>query len=299
MRRAIQDATGCGEALSRLPKLGLGELRQQWRVLYKAEASPHLSRELLLRAVAYRMQEVALGGLRPQRQRQLREFAQQLNKSQEGRIRPRPELKPGTRLVREWQGRTYEVLVLDDRLLLAGHRLPFAFRPRAKDHRHSMVGTALLRIEAEPHHRSQAQAGTRFSRRGQRCRELTRAAGAARSTPANPPRRGWSRTSTRSTPSARPARPTSRASSTRAGGSVATTYDDGGFSGGTMERPALQRLLADIRSGQDRHRGRLQGRPADPLARRLRQDRRALRRATASPSSRSPSSSTPPPRWAG
>ncbi len=27
-------------------------------------------------------------------------------------------------------------------------------------------------------------------------------------------------------------------------------YDDGGFSGGTMERPALQRLLADIASGQ-------------------------------------------------
>ena len=113
MSRAIHDATACREALLRLPKLGLGELRQQWRVLYKAEASAHLSRDLLLRAVAYRMQEVGLGGLRPQRQRQLREFAQQLNKSQEGRIRPRPELKPGTRLVREWRGRTYEVLVLD------------------------------------------------------------------------------------------------------------------------------------------------------------------------------------------
>jgi hypothetical protein len=60
------------------------------------------------------MQEVALGGLRPERQRQLRQFAQQLNESQERRIRPRPELKPGTRLVREWQGRTYEVVVLDD-----------------------------------------------------------------------------------------------------------------------------------------------------------------------------------------
>src|SRR5882724_2833373 len=29
-----------------------------------------------------------------------------------------------------------------------------------------------------------------------------------------------------------------------------TPYDDGGYSGGTMERPALQRLLADIESGQ-------------------------------------------------
>ena len=120
MSRAIQDATGCREALARLPKLGLRELRQQWRALYKAEASPHLSRELLLRAVAYRMQEVALGGLRPQQQRQLRQFAQHLNDSQEGRVRPRLELKPGTRLVREWQGRTYEVLVLDDGLSWQG-----------------------------------------------------------------------------------------------------------------------------------------------------------------------------------
>src|SRR5258707_9817468 len=87
------------------------ELRQQWRVLYKAEASPHLSRELLVRAVAYRMQEVAFGGLRPERQRQLRQFAQQLNGSQEGRIRPRPELKSGTRLVREWRGRNHDLLV--------------------------------------------------------------------------------------------------------------------------------------------------------------------------------------------
>jgi hypothetical protein len=114
-RRTIQDATACREALLRLPKLGLGELRQQWRVLYKTEASPHLSRELLVRAVAYRMQEVALGGLRPSRQRQLHQIAQQSKQTGAATTPPRPELKPGTRLVREWQGRTYEVLVLDGR----------------------------------------------------------------------------------------------------------------------------------------------------------------------------------------
>src|SRR5438270_974400 len=114
MSRGAQDATACREALARLPELDLGELRQQWRALYKADAPPHLSRELLVRAVAYRMQEAALGGLRPERQRQLRHFAQQLKESGEGRIRSRPALKPGTRLVREWRGRTYEVLVLDD-----------------------------------------------------------------------------------------------------------------------------------------------------------------------------------------
>ena len=114
MSGAIQDATACREGLSRLAELDLGELRQRWRALNKADASPHLSRELLVRAVAYRMQEAALGGLRPQRQRQLRHVARQINQTAESRRRARLELKSGTRLVREWRGRTYEVLVLDD-----------------------------------------------------------------------------------------------------------------------------------------------------------------------------------------
>jgi DUF2924 family protein len=102
------------EALSRLHKLDIHELRDEWRRLYKANASPHLSRELLIRAVAYRMQEVALGGLRPEPQRQLRQIVQELKQTGRSAKRFRPQLKPGTRLMREWQGRTYEVVVLDD-----------------------------------------------------------------------------------------------------------------------------------------------------------------------------------------
>ena len=48
------------EALSRLPMLALPELREEWRRLNKADASRHLSRELLVRAIAYRLQELAL-----------------------------------------------------------------------------------------------------------------------------------------------------------------------------------------------------------------------------------------------
>jgi hypothetical protein len=102
------------EALSRLPTLDIGELRQQWRTLYKAEASPHLSHELLVRSVAHRMQELALGGLRPEPRRQLLRIAQQFKQTGEANTPARRELKPGTRLTREWQGRTYDVLVLDD-----------------------------------------------------------------------------------------------------------------------------------------------------------------------------------------
>jgi hypothetical protein len=38
------------EALLRLPKLDIRELREEWYRLYKADVSPHLSRELLIRA---------------------------------------------------------------------------------------------------------------------------------------------------------------------------------------------------------------------------------------------------------
>jgi hypothetical protein len=114
MNRGIQDAATCWEALSRLPTLDIDELRQQWRGLYKTQAPPNLSRELLVRAVAHRIQELALGGLRPEPRRQLLRIAQQFKETGKATIRSRSELKPGTRLMREWQGRTYEVLVLDD-----------------------------------------------------------------------------------------------------------------------------------------------------------------------------------------
>src|SRR5919197_2802707 len=54
-------------------------------------------------------------------------------------------------------------------------------------------------------------------------------------------------------------------------------YDDGAFSGASLERPALQQLLADGPLWQDRHCAGLQGRPADPLARGFRQAHRAIR----------------------
>jgi len=102
------------EAVSRLPELDLRQLRELWCRLYKTAAPPRLSRELLIRAVAYHIQELASGGLRPELQRQLHQIALGLQQTGRVTIRPRPQLKPGTRLLREWHGRSHEVLVLDD-----------------------------------------------------------------------------------------------------------------------------------------------------------------------------------------
>jgi hypothetical protein len=102
------------EALARLPELDLRRLRELWCRLYKMAVAPRFSRELLMRAVAYRIQELASGRLRPELQRQLHQIALGLQQTGRVTMRPRPRLKPGTRLLREWQGRNHEVLVLDD-----------------------------------------------------------------------------------------------------------------------------------------------------------------------------------------
>ena len=79
---------------------------------------------------------------------------------------------------------------------------------------------------------------------------MTRSASfpAAPSIPASRPSITSILRSTRSMPSARPARPISRARPTRAGGSSPTIMMMGPISGASLERPALQALLADVRA---------------------------------------------------
>src|SRR5207302_10420700 len=59
---------------------------------------------------------------------------------------------------------------------------------------------------------------------------------------------------------------------------IRSRYDDGGYSGGSTDRPALQRAIIRRESRKDRCDRRLQGRPADPIIGRLRQARRVVRR---------------------
>ena len=110
--------------LNALRSLGKQELRSEWRRLYRSRP-PRLSRDLLMRGVAYRVQELAHGGLSKTALRKLAAFARQLEAS--GQLAPVPErapLRPGTRLVREWRGRTHSVTVTEDGFEYAGAAYP-------------------------------------------------------------------------------------------------------------------------------------------------------------------------------
>jgi hypothetical protein len=101
------------------PGLSLDELRAEWRRLYRSE-SPKISRDLLLRGIAYRRQELQYGGLGKATRRKLKTLAKMFLTT--GRVGPDPglALKPGARLVREWHGRTHTVTVTEDGFEYAG-----------------------------------------------------------------------------------------------------------------------------------------------------------------------------------
>jgi len=68
-------------------------------------------------AFAYRLQEQIYGGLKPHIKARLRQIA-----AGQSDIRPVPQVKSGTRLLREWRGSTHEVLVLDDGVQYRGEK---------------------------------------------------------------------------------------------------------------------------------------------------------------------------------
>ena len=107
--------------LARLDSLTILELRQEWRRLHQTPPPMRLSRDLLLRGIAYKFQERVLGGLSKATLRKLQGSGSE-NSSSITKRRPRVSFKPGTRLVREWHGVTHTVVILADGVEWRGQR---------------------------------------------------------------------------------------------------------------------------------------------------------------------------------
>ena len=91
-------------------------LQAEWRRLHRAPAPPTLSHDLLLRGVAYKLQEAALGGLPPISKRKLAAWGQGAEEEMRSgsNAAPTVHLKSGTTLLRAWHGQTHTVQVLED-----------------------------------------------------------------------------------------------------------------------------------------------------------------------------------------
>jgi hypothetical protein len=100
------------------------DLRIVWRRLYRGEPPLCMTRELMIRAIAYRMQERVHGGLAPATKRRLQGLVAEIEAKGTEAFDPGIVLKPGARLVREWAGRTHTVVVLENGFDYDGERYP-------------------------------------------------------------------------------------------------------------------------------------------------------------------------------
>ena len=99
--------------LAALKTMPMPELKAEWRALFETEPPP-FNRRYLENRIAYRIQELTYGGLKPETLRRLEILGEQYDGDNVTTRRIRHDARPvaGTRLVREYRGVEHTVTVL-------------------------------------------------------------------------------------------------------------------------------------------------------------------------------------------
>ena len=101
----LHHAEDLEQDLARIGAMSVDGLRAEWRRVFGSDPPPAFSKHLLARAISYRLQEQALGGLSPSAVRLLRSLAKP-------GVEPPRQVKVGSVIVREHKGVIHEVLVV-------------------------------------------------------------------------------------------------------------------------------------------------------------------------------------------
>jgi len=122
-REAAPTSASVPHSLQALESLPTSELKRLWLQRWKGGGLPkRVSRELLVLGLAHDRQARMLGGLPNEARLRLEAVAAGLERT--GRVEAEApiRIKPGTRLVREWQGGRHEVTVLEKRFAYRGRQ---------------------------------------------------------------------------------------------------------------------------------------------------------------------------------
>ena len=120
-RLCNQDLAEVDGEIARLVDRSTQELRRAWRTMYHSGPPLGLSRDLIIRGLADKLQQRAHGGPSRALQRRLRILARELEKGA-GSFDFGGVLKSGASLVRRWRGHTHTVLVGEDGFEYDGQR---------------------------------------------------------------------------------------------------------------------------------------------------------------------------------
>jgi hypothetical protein len=120
-RAPVLDRDAITAEIAGLLKASITDLRERWKTLYDKEPSGYISRSLMIRLIAYRLQERALGGLKPSTQRVVDRIG---TGRSEVALEPIPKRRTsaGTVLIREWRGVSHRVTVLDHDVVYRSRR---------------------------------------------------------------------------------------------------------------------------------------------------------------------------------
>jgi Protein of unknown function (DUF2924) len=122
MAGQAKDRSALESEIAHLRDLDLAELKRRWLTLYACPVPKFFRREHLIRAIGHRMQSEAFGDLKPSTRRLLRTIVDAVRTGKENGIVPVPRMRPGTKLIRVWQGKTHIVSTLDDGFEWQGSR---------------------------------------------------------------------------------------------------------------------------------------------------------------------------------
>lgn len=115
MGRAAQgELQSLSAEIERLQTLNTEQLDERWSQLFGSTRPRRIYGALLIGALAYRLQEKALGGLRPATRRLLRQVAGTPAERRPIPALSKPRLQVGAVVLREWHGTTHRVMVLED-----------------------------------------------------------------------------------------------------------------------------------------------------------------------------------------
>jgi hypothetical protein len=109
--------------LDQLSQLTPEELLEQWQTLFGADPPAKLRSSLLVQAIAYRLQDRALGGLKPATLRLLERIADDAAAGRPVSTTPtKIHTSTGTVLMREWHGKKHQVTVMEDGFMYRAKR---------------------------------------------------------------------------------------------------------------------------------------------------------------------------------
>jgi hypothetical protein len=109
MNQRIVDAAAIEAEVDQVRSLGIDALRKRWRMMFGAIPPQGLTKDIIARMIAYRIQEEAFGGLDRETVKLLDRLARGEKPNELNR-----RLKAGTVLVREYQGERHTVTVVPD-----------------------------------------------------------------------------------------------------------------------------------------------------------------------------------------